>query len=91
MATPQWIQDIPKTVKQLAVIAATVGALVTATAAWVARGTVGQVKTNTADIGMVWDSVSGLSEDVSETRCMVRGLVLDDEDPRDCIFADDGR
>lgn len=87
----QWIRDLPKTVKQLAVIVTTIFALVTATTAWVARGTVGQVKANTADIGMVKDSVQGLSEVVSETRCMVRGLVLDDEDPRDCIFADDGR
>ncbi len=45
----------------------------------------------TIQMDMVRDSIRGLSEDVKQTRCMVRGLVLDDEDPRDCIFADDGR
>ncbi len=88
---PQWIQDLPKTVKQIATGIMTVAALLAATAAWVARGTVGQVKANTAEIELVQDEVDALSEKASETWCMVKGLVLEDEDPRDCIFAADGR
>ena len=60
MSKPKWYEQMTGIAKMVIILCTLVGG----TAAWVARGTVGQVKSNTSQIEFVVDEVGVLQSEV---------------------------